>query len=183
MEPGQRETSGGVIKGRGSPIRRAVARLARLRETSRRVRRIVGAVEIGQVAADTSRVRGRQVVIAIHVALRALQGGVRARQREPGGRVIERRIPPGRGRVALLARLREVRLHVIGVRGAVEVGQVAADAGRVGAGQVVVVVHMALRALQGGMRPSQREAGGRVIEGRVQPGRGGMALLAGLRES
>ena len=85
--------------------------------------------------------------------------------------------------MTLLARLWEVRLHVIRIRGAVEIRQVAADAGRVGAGQVVVVVHMALRALQGGMRPSQREAGGRVIEGRVQPGRGGMALLAGLRES
>lgn len=84
MEPGQRETSGGVIKGRGSPIRRAVARLARLRETSRRVRRIGGAVEIGQVAADTSCVRGRQVVIAIHVTLRALQGGMETRQREAG---------------------------------------------------------------------------------------------------
>ena len=84
MEPGQRETSGGVIKGRGSPIRRAVARLARLRETSRRVRRIVGAVEIGQVAADAGSVRGRQIVIPVHVALRALQGGMEARQREAG---------------------------------------------------------------------------------------------------
>ena len=84
MEPGQRETSGGVIKGRGGPVRRAMARLARLRETSRSVRRIVGVIEIGEVAADTSRVRGRQVVIAIHVALRALQGGMEARQREAG---------------------------------------------------------------------------------------------------
>jgi len=97
--------------------------------------------------------------------------------------VIEGRIAPRRGRVTLLARLWEVRLHVIRIGGAVEIGQVAADAGRVGAGQVVVVVHMALRALQGGMRPSQREAGGRVIEGRVQPAGCAVALLTSLRES
>jgi hypothetical protein len=46
------------------------------------VRRIIGALVIRQMAADASRVRGRQVVIAIHVALRALQSGMEARQRE-----------------------------------------------------------------------------------------------------
>ena len=45
----------------------------------------------------------------------------------------------------------------------------AADASRVRAGQVVIPVHVALRALQGGMRASQREAGRRVIEGRAHP--------------
>jgi hypothetical protein len=59
-----------------------MARLASLRETRRRVRRIRGAGEISQVAAYASCVRGRQIVIAIHVALRALQRGMEARQRE-----------------------------------------------------------------------------------------------------
>ena len=183
MEPGQCEARGCVIKGGRRPVCRAVAGLASLRETSRSVRRIRGAVEISQVAADASRVRGGQVVIAIHVALRALHGGMEARQREAGGRVIERRIAPRRGAMALLAGLREVRLHVIGVRCALEVGQMAAHASRIRAGQVVVVVHMALRTLQRSMCARQREAGGRVIEGRVQPAGCAVALLTSLRES
>jgi hypothetical protein len=179
----QSETSRCVVEGRGGPIGRAMARLAGLRESSRRVRRIIRAIEIRQVAADASRVRAGQVVIAIHVALRALQGRVRAGQREARRRVIKGRIAPARGCVALLAGLREVGLHVIRVRRAVEIGQVAADAGGVRGGQVVVVIDVALGALQGRVRAGQREAGGRVIEGRARPGRRVMALLAGLREA
>ena len=61
--------------------------------------------------------------------------------------MIEGRIAPRRGGMALLAGLREVRLHVTRIRGAVEIRQVAANARRVRAGQVVVVVHVALHAL------------------------------------
>ena len=50
-----------------------------------------------------------------------------------------------RGAVALLAGLREVRLHVVRIRRALEILQVAAHAGRIRAGQVVVVIHVALR--------------------------------------
>ena len=73
MRTRQCEASGRVIEGRRRPIRRAMARLTRLRESSRRVWRIVSAVEIDQVAADASRISAGQVVIAIHVALSALQ--------------------------------------------------------------------------------------------------------------
>jgi len=135
------------------------------------------------VATDTSRVRGRQVVIAIHVALRALQRRMRARQREACGRVVERRIPPRRSRVALLAGLREIRLHVIRIRGPLEILQVATDAGRVRAGQVVVVVDVALHALDAGVRSRQGESRGRVIKRRACPGGRAVALLASLRES
>ena len=69
----EREARGRVIEGRRRPIRRAMARLARLRESSRRVWRIISAIEIGQVTTDASRVGAGQVVVAIHVALRALQ--------------------------------------------------------------------------------------------------------------
>ena len=56
----------------------------------------------------------------------------------------------------------------------------AAYAGSVRAGQVVVAVHVALRTLHAGMRPSQREAGGVVIKVRTHPRRGVVALRARL---
>ena len=59
----------------------------------------------------------------------------------------------------------------------------AADAGSVRTGQIVVVVDMALGALHGGVRAAQREAGGGVIEVRTRPRGGVMALLTGLRET
>jgi len=154
------ETSSRVVEGRGGPIGRGMACLARLRESSRCVRRIISAIEIRQVAADASRVRAGQVVVAIYVTLRALQGRVCTRQRETGGRVIEGSIAPGCGRMTLLARRREIGLHVIRVRGAVEIRLVAADARCIRCGQVVVVVHVALCALQCGVRTSEWEACG-----------------------
>lgn len=56
-----------------------------------------------------------------------------------------------------LALLRESRLDVIGVGCAAEVLRVARNA--TGVGQVVVAVHVALRALNGGMRSGEREPG------------------------
>ncbi len=67
-----------------------------------------------------------------------------SRQRETGSRVIEGRACP-RGRVvALGAGLREAGLHVIRLRRALEILQVAADASCIGTGQTVVIVDMAL---------------------------------------
>ena len=65
------------------------------------------------------------------VALRALQGRVRAGQREAGGRVIEVRASPVGGVVALLAGRREAGLNVVRIRGVVEIRLVASIAGRV----------------------------------------------------
>ena len=56
----------------------------------------------------------------------------------------------------------------------------AAHAGRIRAGQVVVAIYVALRTLNAGMRPGQREAGGVVIKVRTHPRRGVVALRAGL---
>ena len=56
----------------------------------------------------------------------------------------------------------------------------AAHAGRIRAGQVVVAIYVALRTLNAGMRPSQRETGGVVIKVRTHPRRGVVALRAGL---
>ena len=58
----------------------------------------------------------------------------------------------------------------------------AADAGGVRCGQVVIPIHMALRARHSRVEPSQRESCGRVIEARVAPISGAMALLASLRD-
>ena len=183
MRASERKTRGRVIKRSRCPVRCAMARLASLRESGRSMRRIRGAVEIGQVAADAGRVGRRQIVIAVHVALGALQRGVGAGQRESGGRVVEGRIAPGRGGVALLAGLREIRLHVIGVGRALEISQMAAHACRVRRRQVVIAIHVALRALQCRMGACQGKSGGGVIKGRARPRGRGVALLTGLRES
>ena len=101
------------------------------------------------------------------MALGALYRGVRAGQRESGRRVIECRIVPRRGVVALLTGLRESRTDVIRVRRSLEIFQVAAHTGC--RRQVVVVVDMALRALQCRMRPCEREARIVVIKGGLRP--------------
>ena len=182
MEAGQGEAGRRMVKGRRSPIGGGMARLAGLGEPSRRVRRIIRAIEVRLMAADAGRVRAGQVVVPVHVALRALQGSVRARQRESRGRVIEGCITPRRRGVALLTGGREVRLHVARIRRSVEVCLMAAHASGIRSGQVVIAIHVALRALQRRMRTSERESRGRVIEGCVTPRRRGVALLTGGRE-
>ena len=145
--------------------------------------RIRGSLEILQVAVHAVRVRARQVVIIVDVALCALQRSMSTGQRESGGRVVEGRAGPGSRVMALGAGLGEAGLHVVRIRSALEVLQVATNASRVGTGQIVVIVDMALRAGNCRMRPSQREFGGRVIEGRVRPRDRVVALLTSLREA
>ena len=169
-----------MVKAGVAPVSRGMALLAGLRHVGLHVVRVGCPLVILQVAGDAS--RAGEVVIVVHVTLRALQGEVRSGQREAGVVVIERSIRPRRGVVALLASLRKSLLRVIRVTGVVVVSQVATDARRIGAGQRVIAVYMALRTQQAGMRPSQREACRRVIKVRVCPRRGGVALLAVLRE-
>ena len=182
VEPGQRESSGRVIPSRGGPVGRTVALLTSLRKTGGGVRRRIRTLVVRRVATDTRSICRREIVVAIHVTLGALQRGVRAGQRESRGRVIERRIAPRRGGVALLASLRDVRGHVIRIGGALEIGEVAADASGIRRGQVVIPIDVTLGALQCGVRTGQRESSRRVIERRIAPRRGGVALLASLRD-
>ena len=114
------------------------------------------------------------------MALRTLQRDVRASQRETRGRVVESGIRPGRRGVAGFARLRHSGLHMVGIGCSLIVLQVAGDAG--GVGQAVISINVALRTLQRDVRAGQRKAGLAVIEGRVCPGRSGVATLAGLRQ-
>jgi hypothetical protein len=140
-----------------------------LRESRTHVIGIRGALEVFQMAAHASRVGAGQVVVAVHVALRALHGRVRSRQRKARGRVIESRTVPRSRGVALLASGRETGLHVIGIRGALEILQVARTAIRRGTRKLTIDV--TLRAGHIHVPAGQREfCKGVVIERRHIPG-------------
>ena len=96
------------------------------------------------VAAETVGRNGR--VIVVHMATGTCNRCVGAGQRETGVVVIEARRAPGCGAVAHIALLRETRGHMVRVVRALEVIQVAPDAGCVR--KVVVPVRVALAALQ-----------------------------------
>ena len=168
-----------VVEERGRPVRRGVALIAGLRESAADVRRVRSALEGRQVAAHALRRRSGKV--AAGVALRALHGDVRARQRKCRLVVIETCVEPAGRIVALLASLREAAGHMVGIGGALEVRQVAAHALRWRAGEVAAP--MALRALHSRVRSGQRECSLVVIERRRQPRFGVMTTGAILRES
>jgi hypothetical protein len=91
-----------------------------------------GGVVVILVTADASRIRTGQIEVVVDVALAALRSGVRASQRESRRGVIKSRRLPCCGRVARLASLRKALLHVVGIGRALESGQVAGNARRVG---------------------------------------------------
>src|SRR5438105_10534638 len=78
-------------------------------------------LEIFQVAADASGVRAGQVVIAIHVALRALHRRVRPGEREASRGVVKCRVVPRGGSVTLLAPGGESGLHMVRIGRTVEI--------------------------------------------------------------
>lgn len=172
-----------VVERRIGPGNRVVTLIAGLRETLLHVARVVRVVEVCQVATDAWGIGAGQSVVVVHVTLRTKDLGMRPSERPASCRVIERCAGPGRSVMALLASGREAHLGVRRAVGPVEVVLVATDALRVRAGQVVVVVHVTLRTLNSGVRAGERETSCRVVEGRIQPTRGGVALLAGRGES
>ena len=116
------------------------------------------------------------------VALRALQGCVRSGQREASGVVIKRGSVPSGRVVALFASLCEARLHVIRIRRALEVFQMARYAGI--RADVVRALRaegrvVTLPALQRGVSTRQRETRAVVIKRRIVPRGRVVALLAG----
>ena len=160
-----------------------MALLARLCETRAHVIGSRCSLKIFQVATDAGSVGRGQIVVAIHVTLRALHIDVGAGERETCGRVVKVRARPGRGVVTLLTGLREARGYMVRIGRALEILQVATDAGRIGRSQVVVAIHVALRALHTDVGTDERETRSGVVKSRAGPGRGGVTLLAGLRES
>src|ERR1035438_9126005 len=177
-EPGRPVVEGGAgpVEGRGSVAKRAV-----LREAGGFVRRVGGAVEVGLVAVPAG--RAVQSVVVVDVARGALLSGVESHQGEPRRRVVESGAVPIRRGVAAGTILREVGRVVGRIVGSVVVGLVTIPAGC--GGQAVVVIHVALCALQAGVRAGQGESGSHVVERGAGPveGRGSVALGTVLRES
>ena len=171
MITSQRERRVVVVEGAIRPEHGVVADLAGGRESGGNVVHRRGrVVVIGLMARYAGGVG--QLVIVVDVALRALRAGqVEASQRPTRGRVIKLAIRPQNRVVTQFASCREAGRDVIHRRGGgVVVSLVATHANRVGAGQVVIVVDMALRALRAGQVESgQRPARGRVIELAVAP--------------
>ncbi len=135
-----------MVEGGVGPSRRRMASRARRREELRlsRVARIGGVVVIGLMATDAScRQRG---VVAVDVAICTLprRYRVQAGQREGCVVVVEGRVCPDNRVMAQLALLRETGRHVVRVRSALVIRQVAGHAQR--AVQIVVAVDVAIGA-------------------------------------
>ena len=112
-----------------------------------------------------------------------LLGGVQSHQREARSGVVESGSVPIHRGVTAGTILREVGRLMRRIVGVVVIRLVTVPAGA--ARQAVVVVCVALRALQAGVGAGQGEPGGRVVEGGAGPveRRGTMAQRAVLRES
>ena len=155
-----------------------MALLASLRETGRDMVGIGGVLEIREVARHAG--VGCQRVVVVDVTIGALPGrhGVHSREREVGEVVVERRIRPVAGVVALVASLREIRSDVVRIRRALEIFQVATHAAR--AVQRVVVVDMAIGALarRNRVHAGQSESSRGVVELSIGPLHYVMTLFA-----
>src|ERR1035441_7000204 len=138
------EVGAGPVQGPG-PVAHGVAAVLRVAQLC--MPRIAGTGVVGLVAVPAGET-GQRVVV-VHVTRGALRGGVDTYQGEPGGRVIERGAIPIRRGVAAGAILREIGCLVRRGVGSVVVVLVAVPAGP--AGQAVVVVYVALGALQAGV--------------------------------
>ena len=144
--------------------------------------RIVGVLEILQVARHAS--RARQVVVVVGVTIRTLprRHRVRSRQRKIDHRVVKRRRCPCNRRVALRAVRRKIRRRVIRICRSLEIFQVTTDTGR--AGQVEVVINVTINALARRNRVTvrQRKSHRRVIKLHIEPAVRVVAQVARRRE-
>ena len=109
--------------------------------------------------------------------------GVQSGERKPGAVVVELRVRPVAGVMALLAGLGKVRSRVVGIRGSLEILQVAGHAR--GAVQSVVIVDVAIGALAWwhNVQPCQGKAGRGVVELCIRPLHGVVTLLACIWEA
>ena len=115
MHTGEREVDAVVVEGGRRPACRGMAGAAGLRESARNMVGIRGSLEILQVARHAGRGIQRVVVVDVAIGAGARRHRVHSRQRKPGTVVIECRVCPVVGAVALLARLRKTRGDVIGI--------------------------------------------------------------------
>lgn len=169
----------GVIEGRTQPGCRVVAGLAGCRELRGHVIRIGGAQIILMMAPIAVRRQGG--VVVVHMTAGARHRRMESRERKAGVIVVERSRNPCARVVAHVALLGESNLHVVGVVRILEILQMAADAGSVR--QLVIVVHVALAALQRCVESRERKSSSRVIERGCSPCGGVVADRAIRRES
>jgi len=161
------------------PRRRAVTDVALLGKSPGHVIWITRALVVLHVAANTGSVG--QVVVAIGVAIAALQFQVPSRQGKAAFGMIERgRLPRG-STVAHRAVRRKTRRYVVRIRCFLVILHVAAHARSVG--QLVVAVDVAVAALQLGVGARDRETYRSMIETRRLPCGRAVAVLACLRET
>jgi hypothetical protein len=168
-----------VIKLRSRPRRCRVTRLTRRRKPGRDVVRILGVVEVCLVTAHT--VCWRAFVLAVRVALRTSHRLVRARQREPCGRVVEFGSRPCRRRMTGLAGGWKTGCDVIRILRAVEIVLMTTHA--IGRRSLELPVDVALRTSHRLVRTRQREPSRRVIKLRSGPRRCCVTRLTGRWES
>src|SRR6185437_892029 len=102
--------------------RRAVAHLALLWEPGRRVVRIVGVLEVLQVAGNACRTEIGE--LPVRMAALALQRGVRAGEREAAQGVVESGVRPGNRAVADGAIDGESAADVVGIGRFLKIGHV-----------------------------------------------------------
>ena len=168
MQPGERESSFIVIECRAYPAAGGVTGFARLRESAGNVVGIRSPLEILEVARHArSAVQG---VVAVDVTIGALSRRIRVQssQGKAGGGVIKLAVGPLYDVMALLTRCGETGVRHRS-RGAGEIFLVTREARR--AGQVVIVVDVAIDALAGRIRvpSSQKEPGHAVVKFGVEP--------------
>ena len=161
-----------MVESRVRPTDGGMADRAIRRETRGGVRRIVGPVEIGFVAAIA--VCRKRCVVVAGVALPANHRNVGASQGKTCLGVIKAgRTPPARG-VTVRATGRKPRAHVIGIRCGNKIRLVTGIA--IGRRIYVLIVGVALHAGQRGVHAGQRiPRKCRVIELRIEPVARGVA--------
>lgn len=175
----QRESRNAVIERGRSPARGRVAIRAIRggeRRAGRRVHRLIRVVPIRKVALGIAALRrgNRQRIVVVDMALRALQIRMALGQQESRRAVVEYRGGPGHGVVAgraLGGRERSSSRRVDWIVRLLPRGQMALRITAIGRRnrQRVVVVDVALRALQIGVTVREQESGRGVIEGRRGP--------------
>ena len=162
-----------MVEGCVVPVRRIMALLAGRRIAAGQMIGIRCTVVIRRMAREAFR---RFIAVgATIVTLHATDSEMRSRERESGSIVVKLRIPI-RSCVTIVARRREACVSVIRIRCIIEVIRVTGGTCRWGSR--ILTADMALQTRRLNMRTRQRESTQIMIECRIMPIGGGVALRA-----